>query len=145
MDERHQGAGEGGREGTGGERQGAEHDGGREVLEAEVGEEVEGPPEAGGERRGGGEHERGGGEGQVGLSVHLLRAAREGHPRRAASPRREAPGTLRCSLLPVPPGGFYAKCDRCRGEVRAGRSGPPGAARRPPGACGSRGSAAACR
>src|SRR4051794_16326493 len=51
---------------------------------------------------------------------------------------------------PLPPatppwGGFYAKCDGCGGEVRAARSGPPGAAGRPPWASGSRGSAAACR
>jgi len=42
-------------------------------------------------------------------------------------------------------GGFYAKCDGCRGEVRAARSGPPGAGRRLRAACGSRGSAAVCR
>ena len=39
----------------------------------------------------------------------------------------------------------YAKCDRCRGEVRAGRSGPPGAPGRPRAGCDSRGSAAGCR
>jgi hypothetical protein len=44
-----------------------------------------------------------------------------------------------------PSGGFYAKCDRCEGEVRAGRSGPPGAPGRPHAACDSRGSAAGCR
>src|SRR3954454_19721004 len=42
-------------------------------------------------------------------------------------------------------GGFYAKCDRCGGEVRAARSGPPGAPRTPRAGCGSRGSVAACR
>src|SRR4051794_26436970 len=42
-------------------------------------------------------------------------------------------------------GGFYAKCDRCGGEVRAARSGPPGAPRTPRAGCGSRGSAAGCR
>ena len=42
-------------------------------------------------------------------------------------------------------GGFYAKCDGCGGEVRAARPGRPGAAGRPRAACGSRGSAAACR
>src|SRR5689334_1291027 len=42
-------------------------------------------------------------------------------------------------------GGFYAKCDGCGGEVRAGRSGPPGAPGRPRAGFGSRGSGAGCR
>src|SRR4051812_16761285 len=42
-------------------------------------------------------------------------------------------------------GGFYAKCNGCRGEVRAARSGPPGAAGTLPWASGSRGNAGACR
>src|SRR4051794_18373258 len=40
---------------------------------------------------------------------------------------------------------FLREVRQVTGEVRAGRSGPPGAAGIPPWACGSRGSGAACR
>ena len=42
-------------------------------------------------------------------------------------------------------GGFYAKCERCGGEVRAGQPLSPGAAGRPRAGSGSRGSGAGCR
>ena len=44
-----------------------------------------------------------------------------------------------------PEGRFLREVRQVGGEVRAARPGPPGAAGRPRAACGSRGSAAACR
>jgi hypothetical protein len=53
--------------------------------------------------------------------------------------------TSRPSGLGTVAGGFYAKCDRCGGEVRAARPGRPGAPGRPRAGSGSRGIGAACR